>query len=82
MTFNKIQKSFKAIQQLTATTVGSKNSGEFIDYTMQDVSSGTSGTELVSLWYEIFMLGYKQQINHLYLSDFSITISWKTLITL
>lgn len=47
MTFNKIQKSFKAIQQLTATTVGSKNSGEFIDYTMQD--SGTSGTELVSL---------------------------------
>lgn len=49
MTFNKIQKSFKAIQQLTATTAGSKNSGEFIDYTMQDVSSGTSGTELVSL---------------------------------
>lgn len=45
-----------AIQQLTAATVGSKNSGEFIDYTMQDVSSAASGTELC---YEIFMLGYK-----------------------
>lgn len=78
MTFNKLQKYFG----YPATIVGSKNSGEFIDYTMQDISSGTSGTEPVSLWYEIFMLGYKQKIDHLYLPDFSITISWEALITL
>lgn len=55
----KYKKYFMAIQQLTTTTVGSNNSGEFIDYTMQDVSSATSGTEPVPFWYEIFMLGYK-----------------------
>lgn len=49
MTFNEIQKSFTALQQLTSTTVGSKKNGEFIDHTMQDASSGTSGTEPVSL---------------------------------
>lgn len=70
-----------AVQQLTSTTVGSKKNGEFIDYTIQDASSGTSGSEPVFLWYEIFMLGYKQQINHLYLPDFTITISWEILIT-
>lgn len=65
-----------AVQQLTSTTVGSKKNGEFIDHTIQDASS-----EPVFLWYEIFMLGYKQQINHLYLPDFTITISWEILIT-
>lgn len=51
MAFNKIQKILYGYP-----AANSNNSGEFIDYTMQDVSSATSGTELC---YEIFMLGYK-----------------------
>lgn len=85
MTFNKTPKPLKSIQKQTAV-VGSKNSD---GYTVQYTSSSLTGLFLVQNLCPFnvspYMLSQMQQIDKFVLqglADFSITVSWVTLITL